>query len=309
MGTFVETFLQPLKCANFGSDFVVQLHLIKSPKKMKPSFTFALLLFVISLHAQELSFKWKTEPLLPVPESVLFDPGSGMLYVSCIVGKAGEKDGIGSVAKVSTDGKIIAADWVSGLNAPKGMGIYKGHLFVADLTRIVKVELSSGKIVQSTEIEGASFLNDVTIDKKGNVYASDSDKGKIFVLKGEQSEVYFEDPQFKRLNGLLALQDGLYILDAGTGTNYKLTTEKKLSVFGQTSPGADGVELVGKDEYLVSNWNGEVYYVNAKGESKKILDTKEEKLNAADIGFDAKTNTMFVPTFLGNSVTAYHFTK
>jgi len=276
---------------------------------MKFLFASVLVLFVISLQAQELSFKWKTEPLLPIPESVLFDPGSGMLYVSCIVGKPGEKDGIGSVAKVSADGKIIAADWVSGLNAPKGMGIYKGHLFVADLTRIVKVELSSGKIVQSTEIEGASFLNDITIDKKGNVYASDSDKGKIFVLKGDQSEVYFEDPQFKRLNGLLAIQGGLCILDAGTGINYKLTAEKKLSQFSKTSAGADGIEEVGKDEYLVSNWNGEVYYVNAKGESRKILDTKEEKLNAADIGFDAKTNTMFVPTFLGNSVTAYHFSK
>jgi hypothetical protein len=68
--------------------------------------------------------------------------------------------------------------------------------------------------------------------------------------------------------------------------------------------GADGTALVGKGQYLVSSWQGEIYSVDAS-ESKKILDTREEKINAADIAFDAKTKTLFIPTFLANSVMAY----
>jgi hypothetical protein len=37
------------------------------------------------------------------------------------------------------------------------------------------------------------------------------------------------------------------------------------------------------------------------------MDTKEEKLNAADIGYDASTKTLFVPTFQGNSIMAYTY--
>ncbi|MBA4058732.1 MAG: ATP-binding protein, partial [Marivirga sp.] len=60
---------------------------------------------------------------------------------------------------------------------------------------------------------------------------------------------------------------------------------------------------------LVSSWHGEVFFVNAKGESKKILDTKEEKFNAADVEFDPKSKTLFIPTFFANGVMAYTFSN
>ena len=108
---------------------------------------------------------------------------------------------------------------------------------------------------------------------------------------------------------MLALADGLYILDFGNGFNYKLSADKKLTKVTVTSEGADGVVLVGKDEYLVSNWHGEVYFVNAQGEAKKILDTKDQKITAADIEYDSKSKTLYVPTFFSNKVMAYSFTK
>jgi hypothetical protein len=36
-----------------------------------------------------------------------------------------------------------------------------------------------------------------------------------------------------------------------------------------------------------------------------LLDTTKEKKNTADIGFDPKTKTVYVPTFWRNSVVAY----
>src|SRR6266542_2766094 len=92
----------------------------------------ATLSLATSLHAQsrQLVKKWETEPALKTPESVLFDATGRVLYVSNIDGKEPwTKDGVGSIAKVGLDGKVIAAEWVKGLNAPKGLGLHSGKLY------------------------------------------------------------------------------------------------------------------------------------------------------------------------------------
>jgi hypothetical protein len=279
---------------------------------MRKLFTSTLMLSIITALpavSQTLQLKWSTDTLLRVPESVLFDSKANVLYVSNIDGKSNEKDGKGFISKVSPDGKIITLEWATGLNAPKGMGMSRGKLYVADLTQVVVFDLASGKKLNTIDVTGSEFLNDITVDSKGNVYTSDSAKGKIHLISDNKSEVYFESADFKRINGLLALKDGLYVADAGNGKNYKLSADKKLTLYAETAPGADGIVMVGKDEYIVSSWGGEVYYVNASGKSQKLLDTKEQKLNSADIDFDSKTNLVFVPTFYGNSVMAYELKK
>ena len=61
---------------------------------------------------------------------------------------------------------------------------------------------------------------------------------------------------------------------------------------------------LGKD-FIISNWNGEIYHVTAKGAVTKILDTKAAKVNAADITYIRKQNLLLVPTFFDNKVMAY----
>jgi len=260
---------------------------------------------ITTLHAQKATLKWKTDTLLRVPESVLFDAEHKILYVANIDGKPDGKDGAGFISKVSLDGKIEKLKWVEGLDAPKGMGIFKGKLYVSDITNVAIIDIASGKILKKIEVENAKFLNDITVDKKGTVYISDSGAGKIYALNGDKIELYFENPELKGPNGLLAEANDLYILDFSNGNNFKLSADKKFTKFGVSSQGADGVVTFGNDGYLVSNWNGEVYHMNAKGEVTKILDTKDQKISAADIEYDAKSKLLFVPTFFSNSVMAY----
>jgi DNA-binding beta-propeller fold protein YncE len=259
--------------------------------------------------SQKLELLWKTDTVFRAPESVYFDGKTKLAYVANINGKSGEKDSNGFISKLDKDGKIIKLDWATGLDGPKGMGIYKTNLYVADITRVVVIALESGKIIRSIEIEGAQFLNDITIDRQGNVYVSDSNTNKIHLINENKIEVYFENKDFKRLNGLLANEDGLYIADAGTGTIYLLDHNKSMKKFTETAERADGIVQTGKKEYLISCWTGEIYFIDSDAKAHKVLDTKEQKINSADIGYDSKTKTVFVPTFFANMIMAYRFQR
>ena len=245
---------------------------------------------------------WETEAKLPIPESVLYSAKDKLLYVALIDGKSGEKDGQGGVAKVGLDGKIIAGDWVTGLNAPKGMGIMAGKLYVADVTDVVEIDLKSGKVIKKHEVEGAKFLNDLTIDSKGNIYVSDSETKKVHLIKDGKISTYYEN--LTRPNGLLAVGSDLLIADSGT--LLKLSPDKKTTTIAEgMDKSTDGIEQVKPGEYIVSSWAGVVYYVKSDGSKQELLNTSADKINSADIGYDSVKKIVYVPTFMKNSVVAY----
>ena len=48
-----------------------------------------------------------------------------------------------------------------------------------------------------------------------------------------------------------------------------------------------------------------IWYVKGDGSKEKLLDTKDQKINSADIGYDAKNKIVYVPTFWKNGIVAY----
>ena len=246
--------------------------------------------------------KWETDTLLKTPESVLYDAKEKLLYVSNIDGVPNEKDGKGSIGKVGLDGRILQVDWVSGLNAPKGMGIYKNKLYVADLTEVVVIDIAKAQIVQHIPVEGSVFLNDITIDKNGAVWVSDTRINKVYKIEKGFVQTMFQHLQGP--NGLLAVGDELMILDKGS--LLKMLATGNLAVVAEgMDPSTDGIEMVQPNEFLVSSWAGVIYYVYANGNKQTLLDTREKKINTADIGYDAKNRILYVPTFYKNKVVAY----
>lgn len=263
---------------------------------------FAMLISCNAMAQHRLVQKWTTGPALKTPESVLYDEAHRVLYVSNIDGDPGGKDGKGSIGKVGLDGKIIAVDWVSGLNAPKGMALVKNTLWVADLDELAVIDITTGKIVRTVKIPGAAFLNDVTAASDGTIYISDSKTKVIHMVKNDQPSVYLED--LKAPNGVLAVGKELYLLDKGA--LYKVGSGKKLVLVASGLDGnADGLERVAGNDFLATCWEGSVYYVKGDGTVQKLIDTRDQKINSADIGYDAKNKIVFVPTFFKNSVVAY----
>ena len=260
---------------------------------------------VLFVSAQKQLVKlWSTDTILKVPESVLFDGKNSVLYVSNIDGQPWADDGKGSIGKVGLDGQIIAVDWVSGLRAPKGMGLHKNKLYVADLTELVVIDVTTGTVIERILVEGAGGLNDVSADENGTVYVTDSRARRVYEVKDGKASMLLDSSKLKGPNGILKHKGSLYVLDAGS--MYRMEKDGSLTKLAEgMEGGTDGIENVGGGDFLVSTWGGVVYYVAADGTKQVLLDGRADKINSADIGYDAAKRIVYIPTFWKNSVVAY----
>lgn len=244
---------------------------------------------------------WQTDSVLAIPESVKFDGNNQILYVSLIDGDGSKKDGKGGVAKLKLDGSIIDTLWITGLNAPKGLALYGDLLYVADLSDVVVVQVSEGKVIKKIPVERAVFLNDIAVDKNGVVYVSDSRKNKVHQIINSNVTVFADG--LPNANGVLTVGSDVYVL--ASGDLWKFDNQKnKTKIAGDMEKSTDGLEMVAPGEFLVSCWSGVIYYVK-DGKVEQLLDTRPEKSNTADIGYDSKNKIVYVPTFLKKSVAAY----
>lgn len=261
------------------------------------------LLFLLSANAAKAQHSvtklWQTDTTLAIPESVL--PEKGILYVSLIDGDAWAADGKGGVGQVAPDGKIINPNWITGLNAPKGMARVGNLLYVADVSEVVVVDIKKGAVHHKIAIDGAGGLNDITADKKGVLYVTDSKNGTAYKIESDKPTLFLEGQ--KGINGIKAVGDKVYIL-TGDGM-YLAGADKKTTKICELEHGGDGIEPIGNGDFLVTAWVGYLYYVHADGTKDVLLDTHESKNKTADIGYDPKAKIIYVPTFLGKSVVAY----
>ena len=277
---------------------------------MKSLFTLGALALGVSLATaaqadHKLTKSWESEATLKVPESVRLDAKRKVLYVSNIDGEPWNADGKGSIAKLGLDGKVIAAEWVTGLDCPKGLALSDDGkwLYAADAGGIVVIDIEAGKIKNKIAIPDGQQLNDLVNDK-GTLYVSDSKGKKVYVVKDGAASVYLDEKVLKGPNGLLVHKGALYVLDADSLN--KVGKDKSLEVLATGMPGGvDGLENVKGDDFLVSVWGGAVWYVKADGSKELLFDGKAEKTSTADIGWDPKTMTVYVPTFFKNTVIAF----
>ena len=264
-------------------------------------FLFAVIGALHSAAQHQLQKIWETDTTLAVPESVLPDIPNKVLYVSLIDGAPWEADGKGGIGKVDLNGKIINAKWITGLHAPKGLGMFGNKLYAADMNSVAVIDISKGSIVSTIKIDSAQGLNDITVDSKGVVYASDSKTGKVYRIENGTPSLYLSG--FKGINGLRALGNDLYV--ATSKDVFKVDANKTQTSIGIIDQGGDGIEPVGNGDWIGSAWAGYIYYMCADGKRDLLLDTHEQKWNTADIGYDPATKIVYVPTFARKSVAAY----
>lgn len=265
---------------------------------------FSAIFFVsLSVNGQQhqLIKQWETDTVIAIPESALPDLKNNILYVSLIDGGGWDADGKGGVAKLSLEGKIIDTSFITGLNAPKGLGKFGNHLYAADINEVVVINIKKGKVEKKIVLPGAQGLNDITVSDKGIVYVSDSKTSKIWRLENNVPSLFLDN--VKGANGLKAIGNDL--LYAEGKILKKADSNKQITKLAEVTEGIDGIEPVGNGDYLLTSWVGLIYYVYADGHFETLLDTRDQKINAADIGYDPGKKIVFVPTFLAKKIVAY----
>ena len=244
---------------------------------------------------------WATDTVLTTVESALYDATNNVIYTSNIEGDPSAKDGKASIAKVQPDGSIINARWATGLNAPKGLVLLNGKLYVADVDELVAINQNDGKIAQHYPIKGAAFLNDVATD--GNkIYVSDTKTGNVYMLDNGNVSTIAQGRD--GANGLACDKNGqLYILDNKGLSKYNVAG-KQSQFINQAVTGGDGLIILDDSTYIASRWQGEIYLIK-NGKEQLLLDTKADSSNTADIGYIPNEKLVLVPTFYKNKVVAY----
>ena len=267
--------------------------------------------------AQAPKVVWELSKGIKAPESAYFDKQTGNIYLSQ-VGEGGGlgKDGDGVISVLKPDGSVVNPRWFAGLNAPKGLRSTGGVLWVADIDRLVGINIENATTQAIHEIEGAKFLNDVAVTARGSVLVSDMLASTIYALQGSKVSKVASGVELDSPNGLLVNGDTLYI--AGWGRDIQdtfdtlvlgrllaldLRTRKVTPVTKATVGNLDGVELDGKGGFLVTDWiEGAVLHISSKGAVTSVLDLPK---GSADIAYLPAKKLLVVPQMLENKVTAY----
>ena len=172
----------------------------------------------------KLSKIWESESVFMTPESVVFDSLRNCLYVSNFNDKGGFRkraDTISDecISKVDLDGNVIEMRWVDNLLGPCGITIFKDTLYAVERNCLTLINIDKHSIIKRISIDNSDFLNDLAIDKNGNIYVSDTgDNGIIYKITNCEVNVWLQDTLLHNTNGLYMDNDNLIIGNQGNAT-------------------------------------------------------------------------------------------
>lgn len=259
-----------------------------------------------------LRLAWETPADFKVPESVLYDAERRVLYVSSFSRVQAADAGTGFLSKIGLDGQIIALRWVAGLDGPCGMALRGARLYVVECSgHLVEIDADAGQVMQRHPIAGATFLNDLTIDAAGTLYASDTTPDAagrdVYRICGGSVALFKDGDDLQRANGLLVDDERLIVGSTGDGLLKSVALDDgHVTVIASLGAGViDGIRADGRGNVLVSHWEGQLYRVSPGGDVVELLDTLPAGLNCADFEFVPEPRLVVVPTFLANKVVAY----
>jgi sugar lactone lactonase YvrE len=262
---------------------------------------------------------------LATPESVLYDAETDTYLVSNINGSPLAKDNNGYISELAPDGKVVAAKLIEGgqkgvtLNAPKGLALSKGTLYVADLDTVRLFDRKTGAAQGEVKVAGATFVNDVFAAADGKVYLTDSGlkAGKegfepsgtdgLYVIepgKKPKLKTLLKSKDLNRPNGVWVTADTLYVVAYGGPELHvlDLTGKKKAEPTKLPKGGLDGLVLVG-ERFFVSSWEAKAVFVGKPGEA--FTEVVSDVNAPADFAFDSKRSRLVIPRFLDNAVEAW----
>ncbi|MFK7750567.1 MAG: SMP-30/gluconolactonase/LRE family protein [Kordia sp.] len=249
-------------------------------------------------------------------ESVVYNKNENVLYASLI---GDDKNGDGSIAKISLDGKIINKSFVKGLNDPKGIAITNDKLYVTDVTVLVEADLKTGKVIKKHTTEGTMFLNDVAVASDGNIYVSDTRNSSIYMLQTDGTfSQWLQSEDLEHPNGLLQVQNDMYVAawgnllgpngakkQSGNLLKVNMTSKEIMKVSKDTLGNLDGVQVYDKDNLVISAWRtGKIMKVNGEGLVEDLLTVGQ---SVGDILYIPEQKLLALPMNFQSQLLIYKF--
>ena len=251
------------------------------------------------------------------PESAAYSAQQNRIYLSNVNGEETAKEGKGFISLLAADGHVIKREWKTGLNAPKGIAIKGGLLYVADIDELLEIDTGNVRVLRRFKGAGAKFFNDVAVSGD-TVYVSDMVTNIIWRLQGQSFTPWLNDAALENPNGLLFSGGQLLVASWGvmkadfsteTPGYLKAVDVGSLSVAPLFTPiplgNLDGLVADGKGGLIVSDFNkGNIFRISAKGEVKLWLPLEP---GTADLGV-IPGKAVLIPNMNTNTLTAYPLT-
>jgi hypothetical protein len=253
------------------------------------------------------------------PESIIHDAASDRYLVSNVNGGPTAKDNNGFISILSPGGKVIDRRWIAGgknnvkLDAPKGLAISEGVLYVADVSVVRTFDLKTGTPKGDIDVPGSTYLNDLAAGPDGKVYLSDSGPptGRldgvgteaVYVIENGRARILAKGKELGRPNGLAWTDTGAIVCPFGANAIYRLDEHgRKHDVTQLPAGGLAGIAQFG-DTFLITSWQSSSIYRGKLGGTFEVAFADQK--GPADIGYDSKRSRLLVPHFTEDTVDVY----
>lgn len=251
------------------------------------------------------------------PESVRYDPGLKVWYVSNINGDPFAKDNNGFISRLKADGSVDSLEFIASgrngvtLNGPKGMALVGDTLWVADIDAVRAFDRRSGAPLATVDLKGhARFLNDIAAAPDA-IYVTDSGFGpdgkggmghpgpdQIFRIAGGKATLALKNSALAAPNGIAwDSAGGRFIVGPMAGKTMQAWApgQKKLTALGDTPGQIDGLEVIGPDKILFTSWADSTLDLLQNG---KVTPVATQLASPTDIGVDLKDGRVAIPQLM-----------
>ena len=239
--------------------------------------------------------------------------------MSNVNGRPLDADGNGFISVLSPAGAIVELKWIAGgqkgakLDAPKGLAITGGLLYVADLEAVRIFDAKTGAPRGEIAVPDATSLSGVVAAPDGKVYVTDAGpptgrldgagtEGVYVIERGRIRRVANGD-KLGRPHALAWTAGGPVVASFGSGEVYRLDARGgRRQVTRLPAGGLAGVVAAG-DSLLVASWQSSSVYRGKLGGRFEVAFAGQA--SPADLGYDAKRGRLLVPHFEEGTVDVF----
>jgi hypothetical protein len=239
-----------------------------------------------------------TAQTLNGPESVDFDTLTNTWYVG--------NTGSGKIMKRTATGTW--ANFINNISAgPYGIEVVNDRIYACSGAKVRGFNLSDGSPV-FTVTTGATFLNGLTHDDNGNLYATDFSGKKIYKINVASASawVYASTPSVTP-NGIIFDKNENRLVFVTWGSNAKIMgvsmADSTLTTLKSTNfSNIDGIAMDGLGRFYVAHWGGSAVHRYEHDFVQAPTSVVSGLNQPADIYYNLKSDTLAIPNAGNNTV-------